>query len=49
VKLSQHSLTVEQKPPVVRDKLESVMARLDRLRDVPWKELQHERWAKLFE
>ena len=39
----QHSLTIGQKPSSVRDKLSSVMARLDRLRNVPWKELQHER------
>jgi hypothetical protein len=49
VKLLQHVLTVEQKTPVVRGKLESVTVRLGRLSGTPWKELQHERWAKLFE
>ena len=49
LKLHEAPPTVEQKCPVVRDKLESVLARLDRLKDALWNEPQHERWAKLFE
>ena len=40
---------VKQKPAAARVKLEFVMTRLKRLNDAPWNELQHERWAKLFE
>lgn len=48
--VSHHSmLTLLQKPQVVGDKLESVMARLDRLRGATWNELQHKQWAMLFE
>ncbi|KAF9784547.1 hypothetical protein BJ322DRAFT_851719 [Thelephora terrestris] len=42
-------LKLQEKPLAVRIKLESVVAQLNRLRDAPWKELQHERWAKLFD
>jgi len=48
-RLSQHSLTIGQKPSAVRDKLKSVMMRLHRLEGAPWQELQHERQTKLFE
>ena len=49
LKLREVPPTDEQKHLVVRDKLESVLARLDRLKDAPWNEPQHERWVKLFE
>lgn len=49
MKLLQHPLTIRQNPPAVREKLGSVMARLDRLRNAAWGELLHERWAILFE
>jgi hypothetical protein len=42
-------LISEQKPSAVRAKLESVVAQLNRIRDAPWKEVQHEWWAELFE
>ena len=50
---SRCPLTFEQKSPVVRDKLDSVMARLDRLcsddvdNDARYDESQHERREKL--
>ena len=34
---------------MLRNKLEFAIARLNRLEDASWIELQHERWAKLFE
>jgi len=51
--LSHCPLTLEQKSPVVRDKLDSAMARLDRLcsededNDALCDESQHERREKL--
>ncbi|KAF9784529.1 hypothetical protein BJ322DRAFT_851232 [Thelephora terrestris] len=42
-------LKLQEKPPAVRVKLEFVVAQLERLRNAPWKELQHERWAELFD
>ena len=49
------TLEVEQRSPLVKNKLDSIMVRLDRLcleedSDNPlWDDNEHERWAKLFE
>jgi hypothetical protein len=49
-KLAVMSLTLEQKSPAAKNKLDSVMARLDRLcsGDDNDDESEHERWAGLF-
>ena len=52
---SRYLLTLEQRSPSVKNKLDSIMARLDRLRseeggDNPlWGDNEHKQWAKLFE
>ena len=47
--LTTTSLTIEQKPSMVTNKLEFVISRLNRLEDASLNEIKHERWAKLFE
>ena len=47
--LTKTLLTIEQKPSVVTNKLEFIISRLNRLEDASLNEIQHERWAKLFE
>ena len=43
-----HDFTIEQKHPVMmKNKLESVLTRLNRLENAPSEEKQHERWEKL--
>ena len=52
---SWNQLTLEQRSPSVKGKVDSVMARLDELcseednRDALWGDNQQERWTKLFE
>ena len=52
---SRYLLTLEQKSPSVKNKLDSIMARLDRLfseeddDNTLWDDNEHKRWAKLFE
>ena len=50
----RHRLTLGQNSPSVKNTLDSIMARLDRLSsedsdDGVWGNSEHERWAKLFE
>ena len=48
-------LTLEQRSPPAKNKLDSIMARLGRLcseedgNNPLWDDNEHERWAKLFE
>ena len=52
---SWYWLTFEQRSPSVKNKLDSIMARLDRLcseedsNNLLWGDNEHKRWAKLFE
>ena len=52
---SWYWLTFEQRSPSVKNKLDSIMARLDRLfseeddDNTLWDDNEHKRWAKLFE
>ena len=50
----RHRLTFGQNSPSVKNKLDSIMARLDRLcsedsDDALWGYSEHEQWEKLFE
>ena len=51
---SWYWLTLEQRSPSVKNKLDSIMARLDRLcseggDNTLWDNDEHKRWEKLFE
>ena len=52
--LSRSRLTLEHRSPLVKNKLDSVMARLDRLcseeggDSASWSDDEHKRWLELF-